>query len=84
MADILVKIDPKLYTKYVIKEKGRVILYAALVIPMYGTLRVLLFFWRNLTSIPVKNGYTVNTSDWFLATNMVEGRSVRFSGMPVT
>ena len=44
MADLLVKIHPKLYTKYEVKDKLQTVLYAALARPLYDTLRESLLF----------------------------------------
>ena len=49
MADLLTKLEPKLYQKYVTNEKGRTVLYVELEKSLYGTLEAALLFWRNLT-----------------------------------
>ena len=47
--DILVKIDPKLYRKFVKTEKGRPVLYMELKKALYGMLQAALLLWLNLT-----------------------------------
>ncbi len=47
MAELLVKLDPKLYHKYVQVEKGKNILYVKLKKALYGTLKAALLFGRN-------------------------------------
>ena len=44
MAKLPVKIYPKLYTKYAVKYKLQTVLYAALALPLYDTLRESLIF----------------------------------------
>ena len=51
MAEILTKLNPELYWKYVTNEKGRTVLYVEQKQSLYGTLQAALLFWRNLTSI---------------------------------
>jgi hypothetical protein len=50
MAELLVRISPKLYRKYVQLVNSRSILYIKLRKALYGTLvRASLLFWQNLT-----------------------------------
>ena len=56
LAELLTKIDPTLYLKYVVKEHGETVIYDALDHPLYGTLRTSLLFWRKLTGILLDNG----------------------------
>ena len=67
MADLLSKIDPKFYEKYVVSERRHTVLYASLAHLMYGTLRASLLFWRKLTGILVDNGYNINPYEWCVA-----------------
>jgi hypothetical protein len=50
MAELLVKLDPKLYRKYVTIEKGKTVLYVELKKALYGTLKAALLFWKMLTA----------------------------------
>eukprot|EP00957_Ditylum_brightwellii_P035080 2659827-Ditylum_brightwellii.AAC.1 len=50
MAELLVKLDPKMYLKYVVKEKGKSVIYVELQKALYSTLQVSLLFWKNLTA----------------------------------
>ena len=67
MSDLLSKIDPKFYEKYVVIERRQTVLYASLAHLMYGTLRASLLFWRKLTGILVDNGYNINPYEWCVA-----------------
>ena len=50
MVELLVKLAPKLFSKYIIHEKGKPILYVELKKALYGMLRVVLLFWRKLSA----------------------------------
>ena len=50
MAELLMKLDPNLYQRYVTNEKGITVLYVELKKSLYGTLQAALLFWRNLMS----------------------------------
>ena len=45
MAEVLTRVDPGQYEKYVIMEKGKKLLYVHLKKTLYGTLRVSLLIW---------------------------------------
>jgi hypothetical protein len=49
MAEVILKIDPKLYTKYVVTESGKDVIYVILTKALYGTLQAALLFWQNLS-----------------------------------
>ena len=73
MADLLKKLDPKLYRKYITNEKGTTVLYVDLEKAQYSTLQAALLFWRNLTSILQEWGFEVNPYDWCIANKPVDG-----------
>ena len=72
MAEMLTKIDPKLYQKYVTNKKGRKVLYVELKIFLYGTLQEELLFWRHFTSILQEWGFEINTYDWCASNKTVD------------
>jgi hypothetical protein len=49
MAELLVKIDPKLYRKYLLIKEGKPVMYVQLEKALYGTLQAGLLFWEALT-----------------------------------
>ena len=71
MAEVLSKIDPKIYEKYVVIERGYTVLYTSIAHPLYGTLRDSLLFCRKLTGILVDNGYNINQYYWPVANEEV-------------
>jgi hypothetical protein len=50
ITDILVRMDPKLYQRYIKDKNGKVVLYVELLKALYGTLKVALLFWNLLAS----------------------------------
>ena len=55
MAEILSKIYPKIYEKYVVIEHRQIILYETLAHPLYGNLQASILSWRKLAGILVHN-----------------------------
>jgi hypothetical protein len=45
LAKLLTRVDPLLYEKYVVTEKGKPVLYVQLMKALYGTLQAALLFW---------------------------------------
>ena len=52
IAEMLVKLDPKLYRKFIKKDKHRksVLLVELILKALYGTMRAALVFWKKLSS----------------------------------
>eukprot|EP00957_Ditylum_brightwellii_P015474 1164817-Ditylum_brightwellii.AAC.1 len=67
MAELLVKLDPAMYRKYIRTENGRSVLYVELKKALYGTLQAAYLFWKNLTATLEDWGFTVNPYDWCVA-----------------
>jgi hypothetical protein len=63
MAELLVKLDPKLYREYVQDVNGKPVLYVELKKALYGTMRAALLFWNLLTSKLTAWGFEVNPYD---------------------
>ena len=76
MAELLTKLDTKLYRKYVTNKKGRTVLYAELKKSLYGTLQAALLFQKNLTSILQEWGFEINIYDWCVANKTIEGKKM--------
>jgi hypothetical protein len=60
MAEVILKIVPKKYTKYVAKESGKDFIYVILTKALYGTLQAALLFWQNLSG-ELKSGNLKST-----------------------
>jgi hypothetical protein len=74
IAEMLVKMDPKLYRKYVKDENGKTVLYVELLKALYGTLRAALLFWKLLTRKLIQWGFVINPYDWCVANQMIDGK----------
>ena len=74
MAELLVRLDPKLYRKYVQTINGKSVLYVELKKALYGTMRAALLFWKLLTSKLVAMGFEINPYDWCVANKDIDGK----------
>ena len=74
MAELLVRIDPKLYRQYIQIEKGRQVLYVQLKKALYGTLKAALLFWKRLSSQLIKWGFELNPYDSCVANKDINGK----------
>ena len=74
MAELLVRIDPKLYRRYVQIERGKQVLYVELRKALYGTLKAALLFWKRLTDKLKGWGFEINPYDWCVANKTIEGK----------
>lgn len=50
MGEIMMKINQKLYTKYVVQERVKPVLYMRLKKVLYGTVQAAFLFWENISS----------------------------------
>lgn len=57
MAELLAKILPETYQKYVHKHSGQSMIYCRLNVALYGTLKAALLFWKKLTLFLVEDGF---------------------------
>jgi hypothetical protein len=60
---MLVRMDPKLYWKYIRDENGKAVLYVELLKVIYRTLRAALLFWKLLSSKLILWGFKINPYD---------------------
>jgi hypothetical protein len=74
MAEVILKIDPKLYTKYVVTEHGKDVIYVILEKALYGTLQAALLFWQNLSGKLKEWGFEINPYDFCVANKMIDGK----------
>ena len=76
MAELLTKLDPKLYCKYVTNERGKMVLYVELKKSLYVTLQAALLFWLNLTSSLQEWGFENNPYDWYVGNKTVDRKQM--------
>jgi hypothetical protein len=74
MAELLVKLDPKLYRTYVQVKKGKLIKDVQLKKALYGTLQASLLFWKDLSGDLRKWGFESNPYDWCVANKTINGK----------
>jgi hypothetical protein len=74
MAEVIIKIDPKLYTRFVTKENGKNVVYVILTKALYGTLQAALLFWQNLSTELKKWGFETNPYDFCIANKTIDGK----------
>jgi Reverse transcriptase (RNA-dependent DNA polymerase)/Zinc knuckle len=74
MAELLVKINPKIYRKYVQNINGKPVLYVELKKALYGTLKAALLFWKRLTAELKSIGFKENPYDWCVMNKMIDGK----------
>ena len=74
LAEMMVRVDPKLYRKYVTTTpKGTPVLYVRLNKALYGLLRSALLFYKKLRKELEEMGFMVNPYDPCVANKMVKG-----------
>ena len=75
LAELMVKVDPKLYTKYVIHDKkGRMVLYVTMQKALYGMLKSALLFYKKLVGDLERADFKLNPYDPCVANKMVNER----------
>jgi hypothetical protein len=76
MAELLVRVDPAKYRKYIVKDKkGNDTLYVELTKALYGTCQAALLFWKNLSAFLIDElGFTLNKYDKCVANKMIDGK----------
>jgi hypothetical protein len=77
MADLLVRVNPDKYRKFVVKDRnGKTgVIYVELKKALYGTLQAALLFWENLSSYLIEHlGFTANKYDRCTANKTINGK----------
>jgi len=75
MAELTVKLEPKIYRKYIWKNKhDKPMLYVKLKKTLYGTLQVVLLFWKLLSSTLKEWGFKINDYDQCMANKIINGK----------
>jgi hypothetical protein len=74
LVTLLAKVDPNLYERYIVNEKGKSVIYVKLKKAQYGTLQAAMFFWKDLTGILEKWGFKINPYDWCITNKMIDGK----------
>ena len=82
LCEMMVKVDPKLYRKYVTSDKrGKPVLYVQLYKSLYGLMRSALLFYRKLRGELEAYGFTINPYDPCVAIRKPQVDSSLYYGM---
>jgi hypothetical protein len=73
LAQLLTKVDPELYTKFLSTEGKKDVMYVKLNKALYGTLQAALLFWKDLSGYLQREGFTLNPYDECVANKMIDG-----------
>ena len=73
MAELLCRIDPKMYRKYLTGKGGHKVIFAKAEKAIYGTLRAALLFWEKLWGTLEGWGFELNPYDACTVNKMIDG-----------
>jgi hypothetical protein len=76
LAELMVKMDPKIYRKYVTIEKGRQVLYLRLQKALYGTMKSALLFYRKLIKELKGMGFEINPYNPCMANKLMDRKQM--------
>ena len=74
MAELLAKIAPETYRKYVYHGRGQSYIYCKVNVAIYRTLKAALLFWKKLLASLKQQGFVINPYDWCVANKTVNGK----------
>jgi Reverse transcriptase (RNA-dependent DNA polymerase) len=74
LAELLSKIDPGRYEKYMVREGNKRAIYLRLTKALYGTLQAALLFWKDLSGALLEWGFELNPYDRCVANKMIKGK----------
>ena len=78
MAEIIIKVDLVLYSRYAVMEQIQLVIYAALSKALYGTICDSLLFWWKLNYKLIECGYKINPYDWYVANKLSRAVNVQY------
>ena len=75
MVDLLIRVNPGKYEKYIVYKNGKKVLYVKLQKALYGTLQVALLFWENVSAFLVNElGFEMNPYDKCVVNKIINGK----------
>jgi hypothetical protein len=78
LAELMVKMNPNLYRKYVVIKKGCSVLYLQLQNALHGMMKSLLVFYRKLVAKLCNMGFKINPYNPCIANKTVNGTQMTF------
>ena len=73
IVELLAKIAPKTYQKYVSQRHGQAYIYCCVNVAIYGTLKAALLFWKKLSANPKMHDFEINPYTWCIANKDING-----------
>lgn len=74
LAELLTKVDPKLYTQYLATESGKSVMYVQLQKALYGTISAAMLFWKDLSGFLMDEGFVANPYDSCVMNKEIGGK----------
>ena len=75
LAELMTRVDPDLYSEYIVEEKGSKVLYVILNKALYGTVQAAMLFWEELSSFLTNVlGFVTNPYDCCVVNKMIKGK----------
>lgn len=75
LVELLTRVNPDHYQKFVTRENGKKVLYVQLQKALYGTLQAALLFWKELSGFLVQQlGFELNPYDNCVANKTINGK----------
>jgi hypothetical protein len=77
LAELMVKVAPEIYTKYVIvNSKGETVLYVRLLNALYGIMKAALLYYQRFVADLKSIGFEINPYDPCVANKIVKGKQL--------
>jgi hypothetical protein len=77
LAELMVKVAPEIYTKYVIiNSKGETVLYVRLLNALYGIMKAALLYYQHFVTDLKSIGFEINPCNPCVANKIVKGKQL--------
>lgn len=77
LAELMVLASPKMYRKYVlVNSQGEPVQFVSLQKTLYGMLKLVFLFYKNLLTHLVANRITITPNDSFVVTKIIQGKQM--------
>ena len=74
LSELVVNMDPEVYMKYIVMEKGKMVLYVQILKVLYGCLRSALLFCNKLLVDLESRGFELNPYDPCVVNKTINGK----------
>ena len=77
LAELMVKVAPEIYTKYVtINKKGKTVVYVRLLNALYGIMKAALLYYQRFVKDLKSVGFEINPYDPCVANKIIQGKQL--------